>query len=160
MADSIYEFSAKSITGEEKSFKEYEGKALLIVNTASECGFTNQYEGLENLQKKYKDQGFVVLGFPCNQFGGQEPGSEDDIKSFCETRFQTTFPLYSKVEVNGDNAHPIFKFLKKACPGLLGSEAIKWNFTKFLIGKDGKPIKRFAPKDKPESLEKEIQEVL
>jgi len=156
----IYDFQAKTIDGKENSFAEFRGKVLLIVNVASNCGFTSQYEGLEKLYEKYKDQGFFVLGFPCNQFGGQEPGGEPEIKSFCETRFNVTFPLFSKIEVNGVNAHPLYKFLIKSKPGILGTEGIKWNFTKFLIDKQGNVIKRFAPMETPESIDGEINALL
>lgn len=156
MTDSIYAFSGRTIDGEEKSLDEFKGKLLLIVNTASECGYTPQYEGLERLYKKYQDKDFAVLGFPCNQFGQQEPGGEAEIKSFCQKNYGVTFPLFSKVDVNGEKAHPLFTYLKTALPGIAGTESIKWNFTKFLIGKDGKPIERFAPGTKPEALEKSI----
>jgi glutathione peroxidase len=157
MDDSIYAFSSRTIDGEEKSLGEFKGKLLLIVNTASQCGYTPQYQGLEQLYKKYRDKNFAVLGFPCNQFGQQEPGKEDEIKSFCQKNYGVTFPLFSKIDVNGDQAHPLFAYLKKALPGIAGTESIKWNFTKFLVGKDGKPIERFAPATKPEALEKSIE---
>lgn len=157
MTDSIYAFSGRTIDGEEKSLGEFKGKALLIVNTASECGYTPQYEGLERLYKKYQGRGFAVLGFPCNQFGTQEPGTEEEIKSFCQKNYGVTFPLFAKVDVNGDKAHPLFAYLKQALPGIAGTESIKWNFTKFLVGRDGKPIERFAPATKPEALEKSIE---
>jgi len=160
MTNSIYDFEVTNIAGEKENLDKYRNKVLLIINVASKCGFTPQYKGLEELYQKFKGQGFVILGFPCNQFGKQEPGSEDDIKSFCELNFGVTFPLFSKVEVNGENADPLFKFLKKELPGLLGSEKIKWNFTKFLIGKDGRPIKRYAPKDTPVSLTKTLEKLL
>ncbi|NBX76527.1 MAG: glutathione peroxidase [Proteobacteria bacterium] len=157
---SIYEFSVKTISGLETKLEQYRGKTLLIVNVASRCGFTPQYEGLEKLYQKYQSQGLVVLGFPCNQFGAQEPGPESEIKQFCDTNYQVTFPLFSKVNVNGPEAHPLYNYLKKANPGILGTEAIKWNFTKFLVDKNGNVVKRFAPVDKPESLEKEIRAIL
>jgi len=157
---SIYEFSVKTISGLETKLEQYRGKTLLIVNVASRCGFTPQYEGLEKLYQKYQSQGLVVLGFPCNQFGAQEPGTESEIKQFCDTNYQVTFPLFSKVNVNGPEAHPLYNYLKKANPGILGTEAIKWNFTKFLVDKNGNVVKRFAPVDKPESLEKEIRAIL
>lgn len=160
MSQSIYDFEARTIWGEQVPVKQYEGKALLIVNTASRCGFTNQYEGLEALYKKYKDQGFEILGFPCNQFGAQEPGNEEEIQQFCSLNFGVTFPLFAKVDVNGPAAHPLFSYLKAEAPGLLGTKDIKWNFTKFLIGRDGSVLKRFAPQDTPESLEKDVKDVL
>jgi glutathione peroxidase len=153
---SAYDFTAKNIDGEEQSLKDYKGKAMLVVNTASKCGFTPQYTGLEKLYKKYEDKGLVVLGFPCDQFGHQEPGNEDEIKNFCSLTYDVTFPMYAKVDVNGDKAHPFWKFLKKEKGGLLGIDAIKWNFTKFLINKDGEVIKRYAPTDTPEKIEKDI----
>lgn len=157
---SIYDFKVKTIDGLEVKLDSYQGKTLLIVNVASRCGFTPQYEGLEKLYRQYKEKGFVVLAFPCNQFGSQEPGSENEIKNFCETNYQVSFPMFSKVNVNGPEAHPLFDYLKKANPGILGTEAIKWNFTKFLVDKKGNVLKRFAPVDKPESLEKAICEIL
>lgn len=157
---SVYEFSGKTIKGNEVSLKDYQGKVLLIVNTASKCGFTPQYKGLEALYKKYHDQGLEILGFPCNQFGKQEPGDADQITEFCELNFGVTFPLFEKVDVNGPEAHPLFNHLKSEAPGLLGSEAIKWNFTKFLVDENGKVLKRFAPTDTPEKIEKHIQKLL
>jgi glutathione peroxidase len=157
---SVYEFSARTIDGSEQSLSEYRGKPLLIVNVASKCGFTPQYAGLEALYRKYRDRGLLVLGFPCDQFGHQEPGDEAEIRSFCSLTYDVTFPLYSKIKVNGPDAHPLYRFLKESRPGLLGSEAIKWNFTKFLIDRSGEPVKRFAPNDKPESLEGEVEAVL
>ncbi|MBB4045330.1 glutathione peroxidase [Bacteroides reticulotermitis] len=151
----IFDFTALSNKGKEINFDEFKGHVLLIVNTASKCGFTPQYKALEELYKKYKDQGLVILGFPCDQFGHQEPGSDEEIASFCEVNFGVTFPLMAKVEVNGDKASPIFKYLKKSTSGFLGS-SIKWNFTKFLISKDGQTIKRFSPVTKPMSLESSI----
>lgn len=155
----VHDFKAKNIKGEEVSLSDYKGKVLLIVNTASKCGFTPQYEGLEELYKKYEGK-LEVLAFPCNQFGSQEPGSEDEIQGFCSTTFSTTFPLFSKIEVNGDNAHPLYNFLKSANPGVLGTEKIKWNFTKFLVDKDGKPVKRYAPVTKPKDIETDIEGLL
>jgi glutathione peroxidase len=160
MSGSIYQFEVKDIKGQTFDLKQLEGKVLLIVNTASQCGFTPQYKGLEELYQKYKDKNFMVLGFPCNQFGKQEPGDEKEIQNFCDLNYKVTFPLFSKIDVNGDNAHPLYQYLKSANPGILGSEAIKWNFTKFLINKQGTPIKRFAPTDSPSSLEKPIKELL
>ena len=156
----VYDFQAKTIDGEEVSLSEFRGKVLLIVNVASRCGFTPQYEGLEKLYEQYKDQGFSVLGFPCNQFGGQEPGAESEIKNFCETSYGVKFPLFSKIDVNGPQAHPLYQFLEKEKPGILGTEGIKWNFTKFLVDRHGNPIKRYAPRDKPESLEDDIRRAL
>ncbi|PGT20798.1 glutathione peroxidase [Bacillus cereus] len=156
----IYDFSAKIITGEEKSLKDYEGKALLIVNVASKCGFTPQYKGLQEVYDKYKDQGLEILGFPCNQFGGQEPGTEADITSFCELNYGVNFPMFAKIDVKGDKAHPLYTYMTEQAPGLLGMKAVKWNFTKFLIGKDGKVVGRFAPQTKPVDLEVEIEKVL
>ena len=156
----VYDFKAKGIDGKEVSLSQYSGKPLLIVNVASQCGFTPQYEGLEKLYEKYRDRGFFVLGFPCNQFGAQEPGSESDIKTFCELNFGVKFPLFSKIDVNGDHTHPLYEFLKKAQPGVLGSEAIKWNFTKFLVDRQGNPVKRYGSAEKPESIEKDIEEAI
>lgn len=151
-----YEFSVRTIDGTDQALSAYQGKALLIVNVASKCGFTPQYTGLEALHRRLAPQGFAVLGFPCDQFGHQEPGDEAEIRSFCSLSYDVTFPLFAKVEVNGDNAHPLYRHLKKAAPGLLGSEAIKWNFTKFLVDRAGRVVKRYAPTDKPESIEKDI----
>ncbi|WP_259417377.1 glutathione peroxidase [Bacillus toyonensis] len=156
----VYDFSAKTITGEDKSLKDYKGKALLIVNVASKCGFTPQYKGLQEVYDKYKDQGLEILGFPCNQFGGQEPGTEADITSFCELNYGVNFPMFAKVDVKGDKAHPLYTYMTEQAPGLLGMKAVKWNFTKFLIGKDGKVVGRFAPQTKPVDLEVEIEKIL
>lgn len=157
---SIYDYKAKDVNGKEVKLSDYKGKVLLVVNTASDCGFTPQYEGLQNLYNKYKDDGLEILAFPCNQFGGQEKGDEAKIKEFCDLRFNITFPLFSKIEVNGDNTHPLYDYLKNEKKGLLGSTKIKWNFTKFLIDKDGNPIDRFAPTTKPESMEDDIKKLL
>ena len=157
---SVYDFEAKTIDGESKKLSDYRGQTLLIVNVASKCGFTPQYTGLEALQKTLHGKGFNVLGFPCDQFGHQEPGDEAEIKNFCALKYDVTFPLFAKVEVNGDNAHPLYRHLKKEQKGVLGTEAIKWNFTKFLIDKQGNVVKRYAPTDKPESIEKDIAAVL
>src|SRR5690349_9873868 len=157
---SIYDIEAKTIDGNSHKLDAYRGKALLIVNVASKCGFTPQYTGLEALQKKLGDKGFNVLGFPCDQFGHQEPGDENEIKNFCSLTYDVTFPMFAKVEVNGDNAHPLYKFLKDEKKGFLGTGAIKWNFTKFLVDKNGNVVKRYAPKDKPEDIEKDIAAVL
>lgn len=153
----IYNFSVTDINGQNLSLEDYKGKVLLIVNVASKCGFTPQYKGLEKIYKEYKEKGLEILAFPCNQFGGQEPGSEEEIKSFCDLNYQVSFPLFSKIEVNGANTHPLYDFLKTEAPGLLGSKAIKWNFTKFLVDQEGKVIKRFAPNDKPEVIVSEIE---
>ncbi len=158
--NSIYEINVNSLSGAPLALSDWRGKVLLIVNTASKCGFTPQYKGLEALYEKYKDQGFAVLGFPCNQFGGQEPGNAEEIGAFCEKNFGVSFPLFAKVDVNGEHAHPLFKLLKKQAPGILGTEGIKWNFTKFLIGKDGKVTDRFAPTTNPQELEKQIAALL
>lgn len=156
---SIYDFTVKNNVGEDVSLKEYEGKTLLIVNTATGCGFTPQYEGLENLYRKYQDRGFVILDFPCNQFGHQAPGSDAEINSFCTSKYDTTFPRFAKIDVNGDNESPLYTYLKDQQGGLLGSK-IKWNFTKFLVDKTGKVVERFAPNDKPEKIEDQIKAVL
>ena len=157
---STYDYKAEDISGTAIDLTQYKGKVLLIVNTASECGFTPQYKGLEQVYEQFKDKGAVVLGFPCNQFGGQEPGGEAEIGAFCEKNFGVTFPLFKKVDVNGSDAHPLFQHLKKAAPGLLGTEAIKWNFTKFLVKKDGTVYKRYAPSTKPEELVGDIEKLL
>jgi len=153
---SIYDFSAKTIDGDEQKLDAYRGKTLLVVNVASKCGFTPQYEGLEAMYRKFKGQGLVVLGFPCDQFGHQEPGDENEIKNFCSLNYEVTFPLFAKIDVNGPNAHPLYKYLKHEAKGLLGSEAIKWNFTKFLVDSTGTVRKRYAPTDTPENIEKEL----
>lgn len=155
----IYDFKALSNRGEEMDFAQYEGKVLVIVNTASKCGFTPQYDGLEALYQKYKDQGLVIVGFPCDQFAHQEPGTNEEIAEFCRINHGVTFPLMAKIDVNGADAHPIYKYLKSETKGILGS-AIKWNFTKFLISRDGSVIKRYAPAVKPEKMEKDIQKML
>ena len=157
---SVYDFEAVSIEGKSASLSTQRGKVLLIVNTASACGFTPQFAGLETLWETYRDKGLVVLGFPSNEFGQQDPGSNDEIASFCEMNYGVSFPMMEKVEVNGGQAHPLFKWLTKEAPGLLGTTGIKWNFTKFLVGKDGKVIKRYAPTDKPESITKDIEAAL
>lgn len=160
MAQTVHEFSAATLGGKEKSLAEYKGKVALIVNTASKCGFTPQYAGLEAIYEKYKDQGFVILGFPCNQFGSQEPGSESEIEQFCQVNYGVKFPMFGKIDVNGKNAHPLYKFLTSEKPGILGTEAIKWNFTKFLVDKDGNPVKRYAPNTKPEDIAGDIEKLL
>lgn len=156
---SVFDFSAKTLAGKELALKEFEGQVLLIVNTASACGFTPQYEGLEALQKTYAARGFSVLGFPCNQFGGQEPGDAAQIADFCAGNYGVTFPMFDKVAVNGDNAHPLYKHLKSEKTGLLGS-SIKWNFTKFLVDRSGQVVARHAPTASPESLTREIEALL
>lgn len=159
-AENIYAYSVKKADGTSQPMSEYQGKVLLIVNVASRCGFTPQYTGLEELAKSFRDRGLVVLGFPCNQFGAQEPGSNDEIQSFCKLKYDVDFPVMSKIDVNGENADPIYNWLKSQAPGILGTEAIKWNFTKFLIGRDGKVIARFSPQTEPKSLSKEIEKAL
>ncbi|EIL98099.1 glutathione peroxidase [Rhodanobacter sp. 115] len=153
---SIYDFSARDIDGQERSLAEWQGKTLLIVNVASKCGFTPQYKGLEALWREYRDRDVAVLGFPCDQFGHQEPGDEAEIRNFCSTSYEVSFPLFAKIEVNGANTHPLYKWLKSEGKGILGSEAIKWNFTKFLVGPDGQVRKRYAPTDTPEKIAKEL----
>ncbi len=155
----FYDFTAKSLQGKEISMESYKGKTVLVVNTASKCGFTPQFEGLEKLYKKYKDKGLVILGFPCNQFANQEPGDEKSIAQGCVLNYGVTFPMFSKINVNGENAHPIYKYLKNELRGFLGKE-IKWNFTKFLIDKNGKPIKRFSPSTKPEEIDTYLEKLL
>ncbi len=155
----IYDFEAIDISGNPRKLEEFSGKAMLIVNTASACGFTPQYEGLETLYEKYKDD-LVVLAFPCNQFGKQEKGNSEEIKNFCDLRFNISFPLFDKIDVNGRDAHPLYKYLKKALPGLFGTGKIKWNFTKFLIDRDGTPVKRYGPPATPAEIEKDIADLL
>ncbi len=156
----IADFKAELPNGSEIDLSEKLGKVLLVVNTASKCGFTPQYDGLEKVFQKYADQGFEVLGFPCNQFGGQEPGNADEIEQFCKVNFGVTFPLMKKVDVNGTDASPLFDWMKKEAPGLLGSKAIKWNFTKFLIDREGNVVRRYAPADRPEAIAKDIEKLL
>ena len=157
---SIYDFDAQQIDGQPISLSDYRGKVLLIVNTASKCGFTPQFGGLEELHKAYTGKGLVVLGFPCNQFGSQDPGADGEIAEFCQVNYGVSFPMMGKVEVNGPAAHPLYKWLSSEAPGLLGSKSIKWNFTKFLVGKDGQVIRRYAPTDKPADLAKDIDKAL
>ncbi|MBS9784109.1 glutathione peroxidase [Candidatus Gracilibacteria bacterium] len=154
----IYDFEVEKLGGEKISLETYKGKTILIVNTASKCGLTPQYEGLEKLYKKYKDKGFVILGFPCNQFGNQEPGGAKEISENCLINYGVSFPMFAKMEVNGENAHPLFVFLRESLPGIFGNK-IKWNFTKFLIDENGKPIKRFGPTFKPEKIEKYLKKL-
>lgn len=156
----IYQLEADLLDGTEKFLSDYEGKVLLIVNTASKCGFTPQFAGLERLYQQYHAQGFEVLGFPCNQFGGQDPASNNEIGAFCQKNYGVSFPMFAKVDVKGPEAHPIFRFLTREAKGVLGSQSIKWNFTKFLVGKDGKVLARFAPTTKPEALTEEIEKAL
>lgn len=157
---SVHDFSARSIDGVDRSLTEYKGKVLLIVNVASKCGFTPQYTGLEALQRKYADRGFAVLGFPCDQFGHQEPGNEEEIRNFCSLNYDVTFPMFAKIQVNGAGAHPLYEHLKSSAKGVLGTEGIKWNFTKFLVDREGRVVRRYAPTDKPESLAADIEALL
>ncbi|HEY5226786.1 MAG TPA: glutathione peroxidase [Methylovirgula sp.] len=156
----VYDFSARKLGGDEESLKDFEGKVLLIVNVASKCGFTPQYEGLEALYRKYEPKGFAVLGFPCNQFGAQEPGDADEIAQFCSLTYEVTFPMFDKIDVNGNGAHPLYKFLKAEQTGVLGTEPIKWNFTKFLIDRQGRVMGRFAPTNKPSEIAPGIEKLL
>ena len=160
MTKNIYQFSCKDSSGQEINLGDFKGKTLLIVNTASQCGFTPQYKGLEQLQTKYSSEEFSVLAFPCNQFGSQEKGSEQDIKEFCTKNYAVTFPIFSKVEINGNKAEPLFKFLKQQIKGFMGTEAVKWNFSKFLVNKNGHVVKRYGSLDFPENLESEIKALL
>jgi glutathione peroxidase len=157
---SIYDFEARQMNGSTAPLKQYQGNALLIVNTASACGFTPQFGGLEALHKTYGERGLVVLGFPCNQFGSQDPGSNEQIAEFCQLNYGVSFPMMAKIDVNGPGADPLYQWLTAQAPGLLGTKAIKWNFTKFLVGKDGKVIKRYAPNDKPEDMAKDVEAAL
>lgn len=159
MANTVYQFEAETLQGKKVKLEDYKGKTLLVVNTASKCGLTPQYEGLEKLYQEYREQGLEILGFPCNQFAGQEPGNSSDIEEFCSVNYGVSFPMMSKVEVNGKNAHPLFKYLKKQLPGTL-TNAIKWNFTKFLIDAEGKPVKRYAPTTEPINIKADIEKTL
>lgn len=156
----VYDFSANSLDGRPVALKDFSGQVLLVVNTASKCGFTPQYEGLEALYKQYRDRGLAVLGFPCNQFGAQEPGTTDEIKTFCQKNYGVSFPMFEKIDVNGDAAHPLYRWLKSHAKGVLGSEAVKWNFTKFLIDRHGNVVDRFAPTTKPEDLQSKVEALL
>ena len=156
----IYDFAAEKLEGGEQALSDYQGKVLLIVNTASKCGFTPQFEGLEKVFQKYRAQGLVVLGFPCNQFAGQDPGNNSEIGEFCQRNYGVSFPMFAKIDVNGSEAHPIYKFLTKEAKGVLGTESVKWNFTKFLVGRDGNVIDRFATATKPEDMAKDIEKAL
>ena len=160
MSSTVYDFAATSIEGQPVEMNSFKDKVLLIVNTASQCGFTSQYQGLQALYDKYASKGVTVLGFPCNQFGAQEPGSASDIQSFCETRFGVSFPLFEKIDVNGSNAHPLFQYLTKSAPGILGTEGIKWNFTKFLVDSKGNVVKRYASTTEPKDIERDIEALL
>jgi len=160
MANTVYDFSCQTPNGKKKSLQDYKGKVLLVVNTASKCGFTPQFAGLEELHKQYKDKGLEILGFPCNQFGKQDPGSNDEIMEFCQLNYGVSFPMFAKIDVNGADADPLFKHLKKEAPGVLGSEGIKWNFTKFLIDRSGKVVRRYAPKDTPKAIARDIEKLL
>lgn len=158
--NNVYDFSANTLDGKPVSLRDYAGKVLLVVNTASKCGFTPQYQGLEALYQQYRDRGLAVLGFPCNQFGAQEPGTAAEIGSFCQKNYGVSFPMFEKIDVNGDGAHPLYRWLKSNAKGVLGTEAIKWNFTKFLIDRQGQVIDRFAPNTKPEDLKSEVEALL
>ncbi len=160
MTNTVYQFDMPLNNGESKQFEDYKDQVLLIVNTASKCGFTPQYDGLQNLYDKYKEKGFQVLGFPCDQFGHQEPGDDTQIEQFCSLNFNVNFPLFKKSDVNGTDASPLFKFLKESAPGLLGSKSIKWNFTKFLVNRDGEVVKRYGSNAKPENIAKDIEKLL
>jgi glutathione peroxidase len=156
----VHDYSARAIDGTERPLRDFAGKVLLVVNVASKCGFTPQYTGLEALQRKFQDRGFAVLGFPCDQFGHQEPGNEEEIRNFCSLNYDVTFPMFAKIEVNGAGAHPLYEHLKSAAKGILGTEGIKWNFTKFLVDRNGQVVRRYAPNDKPESLQQDIEALL
>ena len=156
----VYKYAAATLAGEAVGLEKWRGRVLLVVNTASECGFTPQYAGLETLYRKFEPEGLTILGFPCNQFDGQEPGSEAEIGAFCQKNYGVTFPMFAKVDVKGPNAHPLFRYLTQARPGILGTETIKWNFTKFLIDRDGEPVARYAPQTKPEEMEAPIGNLL
>lgn len=160
MSDGIYGFAPRDSKGSEKSLEDYRGQVLLIVNTASKCGFTPQFAGLESVYEEYKDQGFTILGFPCNQFGSQDPGSNDEIMEFCQLNYGVSFPMFGKIDVNGDAADPLFKHLKQAAPGALGSQRIKWNFTKFLVNRAGEVVKRYAPTTKPDAIASDVKALL
>jgi glutathione peroxidase len=152
----VFDYTAKALEGGDRPLADYRGQVLLVVNVASKCGFTPQYKGLEALYRKYQPKGFTILAFPCDQFGHQEPGSEAEIREFCSLNYDVTFPMFAKIEVNGDGAHPLYRYLKSAKPGILGSEKIKWNFTKFLVGRDGQVLKRYAPNDTPDAIEGDV----
>ena len=160
MTATVYDFHSKTIDGANVALSDYQGKVLLIVNVASKCGFTPQYKGLETLYRQYKARGFEILAFPCNQFGGQEPAAEPEIKQFCRSEYDVTFPIFSKIDVNGQGAHPLYKFLEDRRPGVLGTKRIKWNFTKFLVDRRGNPIRRYSPRNKPEDIALDIERLL
>ena len=160
MTATVYDFHSKTIDGANVALSDYQGKVLLIVNVASKCGFTPQYKGLESLYRQYKARGFEILAFPCNQFGGQEPATEPEIKQFCRSEYDVTFPIFSKIDVNGQGAHPLYRFLEDQRPGVLGTKRIKWNFTKFLVDRRGNPIRRYSPRNKPESIGPDIERLL
>jgi glutathione peroxidase len=160
MASTVYDFTCQTVGGKDQSLSTYDGKVLLVVNTASKCGFTPQFAGLEDLYEKYRDKGFEILGFPCNQFGNQDPGSNDEIQEFCQLNYGVSFPMFAKIEVNGSGTDPLFQHLKKEAPGALGTERIKWNFTKFLVDANGEVVKRYAPTVKPKDIEKDIKKLL
>ena len=160
LSDALYDIEVRTLDGQSRRLDHWRGQVLLVVNTASQCGFTPQYAGLQSLHEHFQAQGLAVLGFPCNQFGKQEPRSAEEIRSFCDTRFGVTFPLFEKIEANGDNTHPLYQQLKREAPGLLGSQNIKWNFTKFLVGRDSRVQQRFAPSTKPKQLERAIEQAL
>ncbi len=160
MSNNVFDFNCQTTGGQDKSLNDYKGKVLLVVNTASKCGFTPQFEGLEDLYETYQEQGLEILGFPCNQFGKQDPGSNDEIQEFCQLNYGVSFPMFGKIEVNGSGTDPLFKHLKKEAPGALGTQRIKWNFTKFLVNAKGKVIKRYAPTVKPKDIEKDIKKLL
>lgn len=157
---SVYDYEANTLQGQEESLSKYKGKVLLVVNTASKCGFTPQYKGLQEVYDKFKDRGFEVLGFPSNQFAGQEPGESEDIAEFCEINYGVTFPMFEKIDVKGADAHPLFKYLSKEAPGVLGSKSVKWNFTKFLVDQEGRVLKRFSPQTTPAQIEADIAKLL
>ncbi|MEK3713237.1 MULTISPECIES: glutathione peroxidase [unclassified Paenibacillus] len=156
----VHDFEANTLRGQEESLSKYKGKVLLVVNTASKCGLTPQYKGLQEVYDKFKDRGFEILGFPSNQFAGQEPGESEDIAEFCEINYGVSFPMYEKINVNGSEAHPLFKYLSKEAPGVLGSKSIKWNFTKFLVDQEGRVLKRFSPQTTPDQIEEDIEKLL
>ena len=160
MTSNVYDFTCQTTAGKDQPLSDYKGKVLLVVNTASKCGFTPQFAGLEEMYKKYQDQGLEILGFPCNQFGKQDPGTNDEIQEFCQLNYGVSFPMFGKIEVNGSGTDPLFKHLKKEAPGALGSQRIKWNFTKFLVNTDGEVVKRYAPTVKPRDIEKDVKKLL
>ncbi len=160
MTSNVYDFTCLTTAGKDQPLSDYKGKVLLVVNTASKCGFTPQFAGLEDMYEKYRDQGLEILGFPCNQFGKQDPGTNDEIQEFCQLNYGVSFPMFGKIEVNGSGTDPLFKHLKKEAPGALGSQRIKWNFTKFLINADGEVVKRYAPTVKPKDIEKDVKKLL